>query len=78
MNIFGQLRNPHISDGTQIYNLEYLVSKLINSKLENLDLASKQDLSELERKFEAKTEMMMTEMSEQVNIVNRIKLEFKR
>ena len=78
MTISGQHGNHQISSGTKIPDVEILVTQLINSKLENLDLASKQDLSELERKFEAKTEMLMSAMNEQEKIVNRIKSDTRR
>ena len=57
MTIFGQFEYPWISDGSQIYNLEKMVNQLIDSKIKNLGLVSKEDLYELERKFEAKTEV---------------------
>mgnify|MGYP001545067532 CR=1 FL=1 len=78
LTICHQLGNPQISDGTKIYNLEDLVYQLIDSKLGNIDLVFKQNLSELERKFEAKAEMIMSAVNEQGNIVKRIEQETRR
>ena len=50
------------NDDTGIFDLEKVVNKLIDSKIKKLELVSRQDLSELESRLEAKTKPTFPEV----------------